>query len=220
MPSEDQMAERLFGSPPPQAEGSTLMGGAELGAPESEKAEQRAEQASHTEEQAAQSLYGKEAEDETLAPVSAEVAELREMPERRMYSAQVTLREAIPDQEFANVEGIDEKAGNKAVRELRELAADLDFGPREIQTLRARAAFVSTSKPDVSMQREAAVDALNREFGQGAKQALRDARAMLQRDPRTAKVIEAMGLGDDPEVVLLVARAARSQRAAGKLKGK
>lgn len=209
MLAEDLMAERLFGGLP-QPEGATLLG---------EKGTKPAPEQS-TAEQASQALYAKEIKDDSLAPVAADIAEIRSTPERRMYSAQSTLRDAIPDQEFANVKGLDDKVGQAAVRELREMAADFDFGTNEIRTLRDRAAFVAKSAPTTEAQREAAVEALNREFGQRATQALRDARALLQRDPRAANLIEAMGLGDDPEVVVLVAKAAQSQRMAGKLKGR
>ena len=171
-----------------------------------------------TQEELAAAIYGPKDDGEPLDPVPEEVAALRDDPLRRMYPAQVNLQEAIPDQLFTSVEGVEEQAGRKVARELREMAADLDLGRGEVQTLRSRAAFVHEHKPDPAAQREAAVEALNREFGNGAKQALRDARALLQRDPRTAKIIEAMGVGDDPQVVLMIARAARQQRVAGKFK--
>lgn len=172
-----------------------------------------------TQEELATAIYGPKDDGEALDPVPEEVAVLRDDPLRRMYPAQVSLQEAIPDQLFTSAEGIDPQAGRKTARELREMAADLTLGRGEVQTLRSRAAFVHEHKPDPAAQRDAAVEALNREFGNGAKQALRDARALLQRDPRTAKIIEAMGVGDDPQVVLMIARAARQQRVAGKFKG-
>lgn len=130
-----------------------------------------------TREELAAAIYRPKDDGEPLDPVPEEVAALRDDPLRRMYPAQVNLQEAIPDQLFTSVEGVEEQAGRKVARELREMAADLDLGRGEVQTLRSRAAFVHEHKPDPAAQREAAVEALNREFGNGAKQALRDARA-------------------------------------------
>lgn len=205
-----ELAAALYGAPaaPEQAAATE-----ETGGNEEEQTKPR------TQEELAAAMYGPKDDGEPLDPVPEEVAALRDDPLRRMYPAQVSLQEAIPDQLFTSAEGVDAQAGRKVARELREMAADLTLGRGEVQTLRSRAAFVHEHKPDPAAQREAAVEALNREFGNGAKQALRDARALLQRDPRTAKIIEAMGVGDDPQVVLMIARAARQQRVAGKFKG-
>lgn len=182
--------------------------------PSDEPAQQR------TFEQIAEDHYQKDAEPVQLDPVPPEVQELRDDIARRMYSAQDTLREAIPEapDEFCEAQDVDPKEERKARAEVREMCADLDLGPSEVQSLRQRAERLRETPTDVITQREAAVDALNREFGQGAKQAWRDARALVARDPRVAQLIEAMGLGDDPDTVLLLARKARSQRLAGKLK--
>ena len=175
-----------------------------------------------TAEELAAAMYPKDAEPVQLDPAPPEVQELRDDIARRMYSAQDTLREAVPEapEETFTAEGIDPAVGRKALAEVREMFADLDLGPREVQGLRQRAERLRDAPTDVITQREASVEALNREFGNDAKQAWRDARALVARDPRVGKLIEAMGLGDDPDTVLLLARTARSQRATGKLRVK
>ena len=205
-----ELAAALYGAPAAPEQDA---------APEQTSGNEEEQTKPRTQEELAAAIYGPKDDGEPLDPVPEEVAALRDDPLRRMYPAQVSLQEAIPDQLFTSAEGVDAQAGRKVARELREMAADLTLGRGEVQTLRSRAAFVHEHKPDPAAQREAAVEALNREFGNGAKQALRDARALLQRDPRTAKIIEAMGVGDDPQVVLMIARAARQQRVAGKFKG-
>ena len=205
--TEAELGEALYGKP---AAAPVLQPPAE------EPPQQR------TAEELAAAMYPKDAEPVQLDPVPAEVQELRDDIARRMYSAQDTLREAVPEapEETFTTEGIDPAVGRKALAEVREMFADLDLGPREVQDLRQRAERLRDAPVDPIAQREAAVEALNREFGQGAKQAWRDARALVARDPRVGKLIEAMGLGDDPDTVLLLARTARSQRIAGKLKGR
>lgn len=203
MRTEDELAEAIYGKSP---------------APASAPGQSSEPAKARNQDELAGAMYGKEAADDTpLVPVPPEVEKLRDDPARRLYSAQTSLRDAISEKDFTPGT-IDGKQMNQLVREVREMAADLDFGPKEITALKQRFETVKASAPNVDEQRNAAVDALNREFGQDAAQALRDARALLLRDPRTSAVIDAMGLGDDPEVVLMFARAARSQRATGKLK--
>lgn len=138
----EELGAALYGSPVPSVSadaptrprteeelGEALYGRTGTMRPEktadSERTVATAEQATPTKprttEELGEALYAKEIEDEALDPVSQEVAELRDEPARRMYSAQISLRDAIPEHEFVNAEGVGEKAGRKAVRELREL---------------------------------------------------------------------------------------------------
>lgn len=231
-----ELAEALYGTPDPAARPPSAtqlrteaeLGEAMYGKPQtatppaqqdatSEPAKQR------TPEELAEAAYPKPPEPVQLDPVPAEVQELRDDVARRMYSAQNTFRDAIPEADEAQraelaAQGITPEAGRKAMAELREIAADLDLSPADVAKVRQRATLVRETQPDAIAQREAAVDALNREFGNDAKQAWRDARALVARDPRVGRMIESMGLGDDPEVVVMIARIARQQRVAGKLK--
>lgn len=164
-------------------------------------------------------------DDETplvLAEVPPEVQALRDLPERRLYDIQAMLRDALPDltDKQCEAEGINPADARLARAEIREIAADLDLGAQDICTLGELSRQVRSAQVDPITQREGAVEALNREFGNGAYQAWLDARALVARDPRVGKMIEAMGLGDDADTIVMLAKKARSQRVAGKFKGR
>lgn len=153
-----------------------------------------------------------------IAPIPEAVQALRDADSaRRLYSPQKTYAEALPldmiqDEAPANIKAA-------AVAELREIAADVGATPDQVMALRA----VGHSMPAVvtleqrTAWHEEAVDLLNAEFGQGAAMALKDATRLVNRDPRLAALF-ASGLGDHPQAVLTMARLARAQRSAGKLK--
>lgn len=203
--TQAELGEALYGKPSPQP---VLQPASDEPTP------------ARTFEQIAEDHYQKDAEPVQLDPVPPELQELRDDIARRIYSAQDTLREAVPEatDEFCEAQDVDPKEERKARAEVRECCADLDLGPSQIQSLRQRAERLRETPVDAIVQRESAVDALNREFGNDAAQAWRDARALVARDPRVGKLIEAMGLGDDANTIVLLARTARSQRIAGKLK--
>lgn len=234
----DEAAERLFGKTPPAPESAThqvddaadILFGATAPEPEAQPpatdpgpdTEQAPEEARQprTDAEMRETLYPEAEKPAPLAEVPPEVKELRDLPERRMFSAQDTFSEAIPDlgDEACKQQDADPAAVRQGMAEMRELAADLDLGVPEVQTLRQRAGKLSESPVETITQRESAVEALNREFGNGAYQAWQDARALVARDPRVGKVIEALGLGDDADTIVMLARKAHSQRAAGKFK--
>lgn len=70
----------------------------------------------------------------------------------------------------------------------------------------------------VEAWREEVVTRLNAEFGHGAKQALRDARALIAKDPRWIQMIDRRDAGDHPETVIFFARLAKQARSSGRLK--
>lgn len=218
----DEMAERLFGATAPKPEAPTtatdpaarLFGGPDAGpAPD-------VPHRLHTEEEMQAILYPEPEKPAPLAEVPPEVQELRDLPERRMFSAQEMLSDAVPEptDEQCEAQGVDPEVARRGVVELREMFADLDLGKLDVRDLRTRAETLRDTPVDTIAQREGAVEALNREFGNGAYRAWMDARALVARDPRVGKMIEAMGLGDDAETIVLLAKKARSQRVAGKLK--
>lgn len=63
-----------------------------------------------------------------------------------------------------------------------------------------------------------ATKALRQDFGDDAGQALKDAKAYLQQNPKLRDHLHKTGLGDHPQWVRTVAEKARAARAAGKLK--
>lgn len=219
----DVMAERLYPSTPKPAvkpaapvndPAARLFGG-----PDTKPVKDEPHRM-HTDEEMQAILYPEPEKPAPLVEVPSDVQELRGLPERRMFDAQSILRDAVPEltAEQCEAEGIDPAVARQGAIELREMAADLDLGVLDIRSLRTRAETLRSTPVETITQRAAAVDALNREFGTGAKQALRDARALVARDPRVARAVEAMGLGDDAETIVMLAKKARSQRVAGKLK--
>lgn len=155
------------------------------------------------------------------AVVPDEIKELRAQDSaRRLYSPQATYREVLPDTIVADVEGIDPKVATVAIAEMREMAADFGASTQDVQEFRR--AFNSVPAEITTELRtqwhEQTVERLNAEFGSGAAAALRDAQALVRRDPRMAQMLNQSGAGDHPSLALLFARMARTARSKGKLK--
>ncbi|MFL9916406.1 hypothetical protein PQR75_13645 [Paraburkholderia fungorum] len=142
---------------------------------------------------------------------------MRDTPERRLFSAQgsyagVQLEAALKDVDTAP------EVKTAAAAELREIFADIGASSQDAQEI-VDAASRLHAEP-MTPERDAtnandAIGALNREFGNDAKSALRDAVQMVTRDPRLARMLDASRLGNDPAVVVKLAYLARSQRARG-----
>lgn len=223
--ADDIAAERLFGTPPakqaptkPVSDPAARM----FGGPDTEQPAESEPREPSTEAEQAETLFAKPEAIAPLAEVPPEIQDLRGLPERRMFDAQSMLRDVVQEltDEQCEAEGIDPAVARQATAEVREVAADLDLGALDVRALRTRVETLRSTPVETITQRESAVEALNREFGNGAKQALRDARALVARDGRVGKLVEAMGLGDDAETIVMLAKKARSQRVAGKLKVK
>jgi len=104
--------------------------------------------------------------------------------------------------------------------ELREMAADVGMGAGDLSDfMQVARSVVEMPAEEVRVGwREQAVQRLNQEFGQGAQQALRDAAALAQRDPRVAAYLSQRAIGDHPDVVLQFARLAHQGRVRGTFK--
>lgn len=210
---ESEIAERLFAKPEPPAVSSPAPASTPTETPPAD------ERAPLTEQEAAENLFGEKAQELPEPNLPPGIKELRESDEeRRMFSPQGTFAETLPDSMLAEVPDLDDKTKAAAVHEFRELAADLDLSPIDVRGLIDRASLLGKEAPDPSAQQDEAVAALNAAFGDSAYQAWQDARALVARDPRVGQIIDALGLGDDPQTVMLLAHAARRQRTAGKLK--
>ena len=218
--ADDIAAERMYGTPPAPARTAKVSDPAArmFGGPDTPPAQDEPHRP-HTEKEMQAILYPEPEKPAPLAELPPEVQELRDFPERRMFDAQSMLRDVVQDltDEQCEAEGIDPAVARQATAEVREVAADLDLGALDVRTLRTRVETLRSTPVETITQRESAVEALNREFGNGAYQAWLDARALVARDPRVGKMIETMGLGDDAETIVMLAKKARSQRAAGKL---
>lgn len=144
------------------------------------------------------------------------VKELREADaERRLYAPAKTYSGVQIETAMENAEG---DPGIKAVvaRETREWFADIGASTDDAQQIVDAVSRFSTEP--VTPERDAAntnaaIDALNREFGQDAAQALKAAQQMVLRDSRLARILDESRLGNDPAIVVKLALLARSQRA-------
>jgi len=150
-----------------------------------------------------------------------EVRELRDADMgRRVYGVKGVFDASLPDDIYADDEGLAPDVKPVVVNELREIAADVGATNADVMSFR-RVANSLTQAP-TSEQRTAwhdqIVQQLNEQYGDTAAQALADAAKFARRDPRLAAMLAHNGLGDHPEIVLQFARLAREARRAGKLK--
>lgn len=182
-----------------------------------------APQAASTQEEREQARYS-EGEEPPVVEVPESIKAMREADGlRTLYSPQGSYASVLPDDMMAAdeaVKDIPEPVQRAAISELREMAADLSMSHDDVRALQSIARQIP-SKPTEAERitwREQAVTRLNETYGNGAAQAVRDARAFIAQDPRRAKLLDAKGLGDHPDTVLMVARLARQARIQGKLK--
>lgn len=105
----------------------------------------------------------------------------------------------------------------EATQMTRDLGLDAQ-GLQELLTRGAQVQAVETTPEQDRASRVEAIALLRSEFGDGHKQALADARKLVNRDPRVAQLLKTSNLGNDPQTVLQFARLAARQRATGRLK--
>lgn len=144
------------------------------------------------------------------------------------------LRAADRDRQMFDAQGmysdvsLDVPAGDEyrelhqaAQHEAREVFADLGMPVEDarqvIDTFRQHTRTPPSEETVKGWQTET-VGQLRREFGADAARALQDAHQLATRDPRVLATIEAAGLGDNPAIVLRLARLARVERQRGRLK--
>lgn len=150
-------------------------------------------------------------------PTPPEVAAWRnEDPARRMYPNSPGFADVVPASMFEGA-NLPTPVRESAVKNLRAALEDTGLSPAEARGLLNRASHVRAEGRNDEQQRKAARVELSRVFSD-PDQALADAKKLVTRDPRLAKFLEAKGLGNDAESLVTLARAARSQRMAGRLK--
>ncbi|CAE6747126.1 hypothetical protein R69658_02540 [Paraburkholderia aspalathi] len=139
--------------------------------------------------------------------------------ERRLYTAEKTYSGVQIESAMETTEG-DPAIKAVVARETREIFADIGASTDDAQQIIDAASRFSaepiTPERDASNANDA-IDALNREFGNDAADALKAAQKMVLRDPRLARILDESRLGNDPLIVVKLAQLARSQRARGKL---
>lgn len=142
---------------------------------------------------------------------------------RKLYSPQQTYSGVIPDDMFEQhgtvPEGVSQEVQAAIIHEYREMAADTGLSNDDVRLLKDRTLALRDNPVPPEQQQAEARLRLAAEFGaDGVEKALKDANALLNRDPRVRNLLQGWGLGDDPDTVVLVARAAARQRAQGRLK--
>ena len=177
------------------------------------------------ERDAADVLFGEKEATTFEIEIPDAIRELRDADQSRaMFSPHLTYADSIPDSmlgEFDGISDLPEESQVAIIREAREMAADLGYSQADLTTIQRVERSIREAAPTDDVRadwREQAVQKLNQEFGMGAAQALRDAQALVARDPRLARVIDADGRGDHPDLILTFARLARRARAEGRLK--
>ncbi|WP_398307375.1 hypothetical protein [Zoogloea sp.] len=176
-----------------------------------------------SDERAQEAFYGKP-EEVPAVEVPENIKAMREADGlRALYSPQGSYASVLPDDLWAGDEtakAIPEPVQRAALAELREMAADVAMSHDDVRALQSIARQIPEAPSDADRiaWREQAVTRLNETYGNSAAQAFRDARAFIAQDPRRAKLLDAKGLGDHPDTVLMVARLARQARIQGKLK--
>jgi hypothetical protein len=154
-----------------------------------------------------------------LQSVPSEIIENRANDdERLMYDPQITYAEVIPDTLFDRFADLPPETSLAIVGELREMAADMHLTASDVQEIAdagERAMYQQAlTQQQLAERWDECTEALNKEFGMGAAQAFQDMQIFTAADPRRAAILAPVG--NDPRVVLAVARAAHRAKLAGK----
>jgi len=152
--------------------------------------------------------------------VPENVAKLRgESTDRRLFNADFYKSTDGLDATFEGAETPAEHL-TAATREIREMALDLRLEPNQFRDVVPLFAQHLKSPPDgktAAEWRGQAQTELERVYGSKdeAAKAADLARALVQRDPRLAAMLDRSGLGSHPQIVVLLAERARALRQAG-----
>ena len=169
-------------------------------------------------------MFPSHSQDEPVATIviPGDIQELRKQaleadPTQRVYPPEKQIT-AIADDAFDAMNDLTPEGRQELVLEMRRMANDFGMGNAEVTEFIIR---VNQAKevPEYK-QREEAEFILRREFGgeEGAAQAVADAKALLNRDPRAKQIVLSLGLGNDVGTIRQLADQARRERAQGRLK--
>ncbi len=104
-----------------------------------------------------------------------------------------------------------------AVANLREMFMDTGLSPLDARGLVIRATVLRSEGKGAETERKSTRAVLAKQFDD-PDAAMRDARNLVNRDPRFAKWVAKQGLGNDAQTIVTLAKAARSLKQKGKLK--
>jgi hypothetical protein len=166
-------------------------------------------------------LYAKEQPPEIEIDVPEGIAKLRE-GDPAMYAPETPYEQAISADDFAEDE-TPEEVKSAVIGELRRMAHDTGIAPDELREVvsigKQLAAEPPTPEIELQWQQQAVKRVLELN-DQDVKRAQADidlARALVARDPRLVKILEATRLGNDPRVIEKFVQLARRERLRGRL---
>lgn len=142
----------------------------------------------------------------------------------RMYDAQASYRESLPDRlvdEWGVIEADQREAVLEQIAEYRDLAGELQIGNGQVEELLGmQQQFDEVTEDQAEAWRAESQQSLVREHG-GAKasELLADARALVQQNPRLRAFLDEGARGNHPTMVRMVIDLARREKLAGRLKG-
>ena len=143
------------------------------------------------------------------------VREARNSIERKLYDSE--------HQNTLSLQDVAEKLPNLSpeiheaiLKETRAIYSDLGLSAVEARDMINAGKNFDATIP-VPTLADQTIEALNKEFGPGAKRAYQAAIDLVARDPRIAYSLSTTGQGNNPQVVLSIAKAGMRLRSAGKL---
>lgn len=140
---------------------------------------------------------------------------------RKLYGAQTTYAGVDFESALGPALDLPENVKDAVAHEWREMAMDLGASVSETREFLAHAQHVAAnpvSDEQAATWRQQASEQLYRTYGQDTQRVLEDARKLIARDPRVARILDHSRLGDRPETVMLFARLAQQERKKGRLK--
>jgi hypothetical protein len=161
----------------------------------------------------AERLYPPKVDDDSDIDTPSHVLELRKGDDiaRRAYGA--TLYRDIPiEQAFGDAEP---EVRQAAARQLRHIASDMGMSTqqaRQVVDSAIRQRSSGEDSPDEALRK------VNERYGPRAHEMLELGKKLVERDPRTGRLITQLGLGNDPDLVLMTIELAQQERSAGRLK--
>lgn len=145
------------------------------------------------------------------------VREMRGAPERKLFSAQVEHATTITEADVAAVHpNLSPEVQSAIAHEAREIWADMGFSAAEAKDVIAAAKRFDTTQPAEKLWEQTA-KALKDALGMQAKAGYEAAIQLANRDERTAKALAMTGQGNNPAVVLALAKSALRLRGQGRL---
>jgi len=124
---------------------------------------------------------------------------------------------AVPDEFLRWDADLPASKREAAVANLREMFMDTGLSPLDARGLVIRATVLRSEGKGAETERKSTRAVLAKQFDD-PDAAMRDARNLVNRDPRFAKWVAKQGLGNDAQTIVTLAKAARSLKQKGKLK--